>query len=824
MGLSQDYQKKIKESMDMDEGGRLHAIADKAAAVNAPVLIIGLGGSGMDSLLATKKLIYDIIQREKKLDGKYADKPRNIEYLGIDTDQSYLNKSYQGIRLNKNAGEVKIYTMPNVQPVLQHPELLPEYVNRWLDTSLENDSVINGAGAVRQLGRLLLMQNISDVISVLEEKIKKVTVGFDTKTPLYVFIIAGISGGTGSGTFIDIPYLVQAVASNISARPVQKIGLLFLPDVNANKDGIAAVGKSSLYANGFAALKELDYLMNIEHEGDCFEQNYGTYKVGTKGGGAAKPYDICLLLSSKGKDGAQAASGNEGYELVTHVVAETIFNFVLGDSGAKDFSDFSINAWLSNEVKNMSIYRTLLGDHKHPVSYVYSIAGASSAKLPMDDVMSYLAFKMYEEVQNFWDQRPTDQDIDAVEKYFHLAKNMINAEARANLPHVNTTQIDAKTAIQSHPQVVQLFEGALKKQKEVVVANLQHMLDVLQENIDDKNNIINQYFVDMEKGPVFAQQCLYSSYHKSTITDLRQYKLDFAGAIPGPDQLNSLNQQVALAHQDLSKALLKGGKLTVYLQKMEQLYNAKLTEFVNEQLITFCANADSILTDKNNEIFEVVSDLLRQMMPIFETYGSIKTSATKTKTKTGTTLSWTMVDTPAFIKELENRMNQNPQFSVNLREVVQNFYKYLFENIDKWQDENQDAVEDLNTFIYRQFNTILDNSMDFFLEIIAQSQGKTLNEYCTDIIAELTRQSDVRYPIDSAFVASAVTQPGYSFISIPNNSPHLMEAARAAAAASATAGGASSIVKASGVRDRIFMMTFMSATPLSLNQDIKQFY
>lgn len=828
MGLSQEYRKRIKESMDIREGGRLHAIAEKAAAVAAPVLIIGLGGSGMDSLLATKKMIYDIIEREKKADGKLSDKPKNIEYLGIDTDSRYLNAVYHGIELDPNAGEVKICLMSNVQNVLRCPENQPEYITRWLDCSIENDSVINGAGGVRQLGRLLLMQNISDIKNLLEEKIKKVTVGYSAQIPLYVFIIAGISGGTGSGTFIDIPYLVREVSASLSStRPVQNIGLLFLPDVNANKKGVDANAKSGIYANGFASLKELDYLMNIEHVGDVFEQKYGNLVVGSKSGRPAKPYDICLLLSSKDKNGALVEEDDKSYELVTHVVAETIFNFVLGDSGEKDFNNFSINSWLSNEVKNRSTYITNLGDNRHPVSYVYSIAGASSANLPMDDIMSYLAYKMYQEVQNFWDQRPDEQDIESVEKYFHLSKNSIVSEARNNLRPVNTAAITAKIASENHPQVVQLYEAALKKQKEMVVENLERMLDNLQQNIDDDNNIINQYFKDLERGPVFAQQCLFTNTigQRSVITDLRQFKKDFSSNRPEVEQISSLEQQVAIALDDLHRAFLgKNGKLQIYLEKMAQLYKLKLDDFLFAELQTFCGSADAILTDKNNEIFDIVSDLLRQMMPIFEGYGKIKTSATTTESATGTTLSWTMVSTPKFIKQLEERMEQRPEFSVNLRTVVQDFYTYLFDNIDVWKDENQDAVENINSFIYEKFNVILDNSMDFFLEIIAQSEGKTLDEYCEAIISELTQKAEVRYPLESSSATGAVTQPGYSFISIPNNSPKLLAAAQRAASLLTSAGGASSIVKKSGVRDRIFMMNFMSATPLSLNADIKSFY
>lgn len=825
MGLDQDFKNRIKESLSLEEGGRLHAIADKARAVNAPVLIIGLGGSGVDSLLATKKMIYDTIERERKSDGKLSDKPQNIEYLAIDTDESYKRKSYHGIKLNETAGEIRIYQMSNVKQTLAAPQNLPEYISEWLDTSLDNDKVINGAGAVRQLGRLLLMQNIADLNSILEAKIKKVTAGFEDTVPLYVFIIAGISGGTGSGTFIDVPYIVRAMLEQVSSRrPIQQIGILFLPDVNAEKSGISGVTKSSLYANGFAALKELDYLMNIEHVGDKFEIKYGSLTVGRKNDRAVKPYDICLLMSSKDKNGAAPVNGDASYEMVTRVVAETIFNFVLSDDGADNFQSFAIDSWLSNESRNISVYQTEMGDRRHPVSYVYSIAGAASAKLPMDDVMSYLAYKMYQEVQNFWDQRPSDADVDEVETHLGMTKNALVSNAKKGLRPVNTSPITTKIVQENNAQVVLLYDNALKQWEKQIQANLDAMKQALVEELDRDENIVNQHFKDLTKGPVFAQQCLYSGAtgRRSVITDMKQYSLDFATTPLSPEQIDNLEQQAALALGDLRKAVFKGGKLEAYLTRMNQFYKARQDVILFTKLKAFCSEAVNILTDKNNTIFDVIADLLRQMMPIFENYGAIKTQAVQQQNDSGVTLSWSIVSTPDFIKELEKRMQENPRFSVNLREVVQEFYKFLFEHVESWKDESCDRMEELNTFIYRQFSNILDNSMDFFLGVIAQSKGMTLTAYCEDIIGELMRKAEVRYPINNTFT-TGVTQPGYSFISIPSNSPELLEAARAAGLRAMTAGGASSLVKQSGVRDRIFMMNFMSATPLSMNSDINSF-
>ena len=109
-----EQKKKLKASMDYDGGGRLSTVANKSNALDAPILIVGLGGTGFDALLATKKLIYDTLNCEKSGD-VFTDKPRNIEYLAIDTDKDDETKSLQGVSLNKSNKELQIYTCQDVE-------------------------------------------------------------------------------------------------------------------------------------------------------------------------------------------------------------------------------------------------------------------------------------------------------------------------------------------------------------------------------------------------------------------------------------------------------------------------------------------------------------------------------------------------------------------------------------------------------------------------------------------------------------------------------------------------------------------------------------
>ena len=832
-----DYHK-IKERLDYADGGRLHAFAQKAKAIDAPVLIIGLGGTGVQTLRRVKKLINDTIESEV-VNGKKTDKPSNIEYMGFDTDKSERTKSIQGIRLEENRGEIVIHELTQAVEALSHPQQLNASIRTWLDTNVDPHNVIDGAGAIRQLGRLLLMQNIGDIKNLIATKIQNVVKGYPNTRPLYVFVISGISGGTGSGTFLDIPYLVRSVAAQYEVgRPVSVVGVLFMPDVNAlnAKD---EVSKNSLYTNGFAALKELDYVTSIRELGDVFQQKYADLDTDMLASSEAKdglragisPFNICLLMSSKDKSGAtpQGLTNSEAYEQIKQVAAETVFNFVVGDDNAKSDADFSIRSYLSNENKNVNYYKTLLGESRHPVNYVFSIAGASSAVLPMDDIMSYLTYKAFKQVQEMYDTDPTDKDVDRVMDFFGISESKMMAGIKQGLHQPNLSKVSYDIVKKEPHRVVILFENMLKANSQIMQENLKQMLEGLQKALEDDNNIINTYFRDLARGPIFAQHCLFRSDQnlRCVINDLRRSITRLKtnpGTSPQAMQAATRATQEALTKvRDSALIFGKESRLQDYLQAISRQYMIRTNQEACAYLIDFCEQASDIFRKKNNEIFEMIVELLTTLTSIFNEYAGIKNSAVKSKSGNLTTFSWQLVEAPQFIQELETRMENNPDFNVNLEDVVAHFYDYLLKNTDLWAGRaSGDMVEEINDFIYNEFAAILDRSMEEFLGILAASSGYTsLEEYCKSIVHSLQQRSQVRFPIGG--MTGDVGQPTYSFVSIPRNCPTLREIAIQETTV-ANSEQANSIVKESGIRNRIFMMTFMSATPLSACLDMKQFY
>lgn len=81
-----------------------------------------------------------------------------------------------------------------------------------MNESLSADLVGAGAGGIRQAGRGLLFggKTIGELWTRIFNKFTRLNeVGGNE---LIVYVFAGVGGGTGSGTIIDIPYIVREIA------------------------------------------------------------------------------------------------------------------------------------------------------------------------------------------------------------------------------------------------------------------------------------------------------------------------------------------------------------------------------------------------------------------------------------------------------------------------------------------------------------------------------------------------------------------------------------------------------------------------------------
>ncbi len=223
---------------------------------------IGLGGTGMNTILRTKKMFVD------NYGGKV---PPMIGFLGIDTDGGVYDKKLQA----KDGSDVVLERFEQCSISVRNPIDYYNANRRQLSWLPENNvrmiqNLDKGAGQVRTNGRLALINNITNVKTSISNVYAQISSNIIIDNPIYelmpdnvvdVHIVFSICGGTGCGTFLDLAYLLRSMY-NSGPRGVNICGYGVLPNVfhEMNKVG-NAMAKTK--PNAYAAIQDLDFLMHL---------------------------------------------------------------------------------------------------------------------------------------------------------------------------------------------------------------------------------------------------------------------------------------------------------------------------------------------------------------------------------------------------------------------------------------------------------------------------------------------------------------------------------------------------------------------------------
>ena len=247
--------------------------------IDAPIFVIGLGGTGFDVLMRVKSDFSKRFETAKLADGSYSDCPPRTEYLAIDSDPSTGRTYKYGMRLAPTE-------FCNIEGDVAAAHALLKnktYVSEWVDNSIASMGISHdGAGQVRQVGRLFLFNSFDNVRARIEGKLAvlaNVPAGAaDRGRKIEIKIMSGVCGGTGSGTLLDIAYIIKDIAREHNYS-INMEAFLFMPDTTV---AFAAKGSGplikSLHTNSYALLKELDYWMAADANGIQFTQQYTDVK------------------------------------------------------------------------------------------------------------------------------------------------------------------------------------------------------------------------------------------------------------------------------------------------------------------------------------------------------------------------------------------------------------------------------------------------------------------------------------------------------------------------------------------------------------------
>lgn len=225
----------------------------RAVAKNRLTLVISTGGSGKTAIQQA------INTANQKLDSDYS---AFIKFLVIDSATEELEAlKKKGIDTLNTSSPMASIRLENTNRSVFYRNLLPK------DFPVQSINS-EGASQIRLIGKAKLYDQADGTTNdqLLQNKIAGYFAGdwaAHRNLPVDIMVLTGISGGNGSGTFIDIA--VRAKKSCPIPANVTVYGYIMLPDT-AERFAADDAAKTSLYRNGFAALKELESYESIGME------------------------------------------------------------------------------------------------------------------------------------------------------------------------------------------------------------------------------------------------------------------------------------------------------------------------------------------------------------------------------------------------------------------------------------------------------------------------------------------------------------------------------------------------------------------------------
>ena len=353
-----------------------------------PTVVIGVGGTGKNILLALKKMII-----ENSPNGMQ-DYPL-LKLLSLDTDievgsvTSEIKTVKDEIKLDPNT-EIERLGAEGLTSTLNLDEF--PNIQEWYPDSrrsqLNPTMLSGGASQMKPVGRFSFAWNASKLRDKLynilsttidADEARRNKIGEFNLVPFTnVFICGSICGGTGSGVFLDVANLVRFVAKQTNV--VTKIyGFMALASVY---DSIS--GDLKLKPNCYASLVELDHYQNENNYQSPKRQFYPAYRnIGPKdwdytNSSNTLSFDYPYLFDKTNETGVSFSSPKQFAEMAARFIY-----LLTGSEVAARWESVSNNIWVN-----------LDRDTKLNKPVRYASTGNTSIVYPRRKITQLCSFKL----------------------------------------------------------------------------------------------------------------------------------------------------------------------------------------------------------------------------------------------------------------------------------------------------------------------------------------------------------------------------------------------------------------------------------------------
>jgi len=763
----------IEEKLSLSLNGGVYFEGARVDPQSDGVLIIGLGGTGADFLLAAKEQIMTRFKLPKDDSGKVISAyPEGIEFVEIDTDMSTMKHRSGVAGFEKNGSDICLITVPGLKDVIDDIKNnhISEPCWKWLDRSISADGGSDGAGCIRQVGRIMFMKNILNI----KEKINSAINRISKKTSkIKVIICSGIAGGTGSGCFLDAAYVVQQCLKNNSISEAQVLGYIATPDVNAIN--VPSHIKTMLFSNGYACLKELDFWMATEQHDKTFNQIYPDgFEVNIK----AKPFDFCHLVSSQAGDGTTRT-----YNQVVRAVADNIFSYLAGEV-TNGLAQTTIKSLYDNINAGVIAANPVL-----PACHRYISIGSSTLEIPYTEITTLLAARVFQKLAPAFKNAPTQdsfkEDLYMLELTDKHIMTFFEKDVRAYpLANAKFSYSDVWEG-QNRPYVMSETWGAdaqlsVRRQKSNFASYCESKYKEYFESI----------MKNPQKGPCYVAKLIYSPSAYSLIKTLEGFKKQCSDLCSQCSvQAGNLKRQLDEAYSagigvSAINFIKRGNVLENYINVLSAYENANYKAYLYDDLSAGIGELIKRLQKWYDDLFLPLSTLLCELPGIFEKnveYIEQKELDMRKSDYIGS--NWIIYPTQfekAHRAELENEVNV----------AVNTFWDSLVKNLGNWigadfetfisgnGNPNFDAAMEISKFMESCFKNSLKLSMEKIFDY-QRDPNVSLESYAEGKIKEISGKAVPLYKIKDGS-ASVIKIPECGFLSIPHDASKIIAGAEAA--------------------------------------------
>lgn len=574
-------------------------------------------------------------------------------------------------------------------------------------------------------------------------------------------------------------------------------------------------------------MKELDYCMNFQNNHGNWDQEYRTFHVGPT---QETPVKLCHLISAATTAGRVL---QDGFTYAMNVVTNYVMQFIVESNG------FTLNSHISNFFKKCETLQK-----EHGGNYSYCILGASNAVVPMREITTYLASKLFEGMAKVREQSPTDSEIEAFAKdnglTFQDLFRSISDKASYQMP---TLQLDHRiyTAMEEDdlalPDEVHLPESILGSYRQVeqkmrgrVETNKQALLhewnkDNIKEEQDSISKMCRVYYSlsdvvgDSSKGPLYAAAILKGTGRKNLVDLLKGVLKETQDAIGKANNDTSLRvstikrARTSFLHPTIKERTTPAKKrFETFLQTVQQYMTnsckIKVLEEMESMLRTMIDQMDRLYENH----FKTYAYVTQNLIDTFHENYRYLTNRTQPAENP-------FVMPLMTIEDLQDSLDKTVA-SMRLDDELSLFHGKLFAEHDIWLggDENK-ICKAVSAYLIDRFSGYTNKTLTYYLEIRFNTKDtQTLaNEIYHNILMPLSDKATPLFSLSNAFQITDAAPLGYC--SIPDD-------------ATVIKSGASTLVAArpdlslvpNKVPDRISMLRCTCGVPMFAYNGVETYY